>query len=284
MAFERFQADLLAVLPDLSAELRKAGRFLLDHPDDVALCSMRELAGRSGVTPTTFVRLARRLGFSEWAELRAPFAERLRGGRTSFAARADALASHPAPQDIYAESLAAAAANTAAAADVAQDLAAACEILDRAAWIHVAGFRSCRAPAHAFTYQCRMFRRSVSLLGAEVGALEAELAGLNADEAVLCIGFAPYSRELGAVIAAAGRHGTPLVALADSMAAPFAREAQAVLRFSTASPSFFPSVAAATAISEALAATLLARRGADAAARVRATEAELRAVGAYLPE
>ena len=102
----------------------------------------------------------------------------------------------------------------------------ACAILERAQRIRVAGFRSCRAPAHAFVYLCRMFRRDVTLLGGDGGALEAELAALGKKEAVVVIGFTPYSRELGPVVEAAQRHGVPLIAIADSMAAPIARHAE----------------------------------------------------------
>jgi DNA-binding MurR/RpiR family transcriptional regulator len=98
------------------------------------------------------------------------------------------------------------------------------------------------------------------------------------------IGFTPYSRELGPVAEAARRHRASIVALADSMAAPIARHADVTLRFPTESPSFFPSIAAAVAIVEALAATMLARQGSAAASRVRETEADLRALGAYLPD
>ena len=124
MNYETLQARILTQLPDLSAELRKAARFLVDHPDDVALVSMRVLAARSAVTPTTFVRLARRLGFEDWAALRRPFENRLRGGSTPFAAKADALVQR-GPQAIFVESLKTAAANLAAAglADDQGDLA-----------------------------------------------------------------------------------------------------------------------------------------------------------------
>ena len=73
MGFDAVQAHILASLPELSSELRKAARFLVDHPDEVPLVSMRVLASRSEVTPTTLVRLARRLGFGDWAALRRPF-------------------------------------------------------------------------------------------------------------------------------------------------------------------------------------------------------------------
>jgi DNA-binding MurR/RpiR family transcriptional regulator len=283
--FEEVQGRILADLPELSSELRKAARFLVDHPDEVALVSMRVLASRSEVTPTTFVRLARRLGFGDWAALRKPFEDRLRSGNAPFAAKADALVKRGA-EAIFAESLRTISANLAAAEAVngGDEIARACAILERAQRIRVAGFRSCRAPAHALVYLCRMFRRDITLLGGDGGALEAELAALGKREAIVAIGFSPYSRELGPVVEAAQRHGVPIVAVADSMAAPVARHAEVTLRFSTDSPSFFPSVAAAMAVVEALAATMLARSGPAAAERVRETELELQAFGAYLAE
>ena len=285
MNHDAVQERILAGLPELSAELRKAARFLVDHPDDVALVSMRVLASRAGVTPTTLVRLGRRLGFEDWAALRKPFENRLRSGNAPFAAKADALVQR-GPEAAFAESLNAATVNLAFsnAGNDGKEIARACAILERAQRIRVAGFRSCRAPAHVLVYLCRMFCRDVALLGGDGGALEAELAGIGRTDAIVVIGFMPYSRELGPVVETARRRRTPVVALADSMAAPIAQHADVTLRFSTESPSFFPSIAAAVAVAEALAATMLARRGAAAATRVRNTEADLRALGAYLPE
>ena len=247
---------------------------------------MRVLAGRSEVTPTTFVRLARRLGFGDWAQLREPFENRLRSGSSPFAAKADALVLRDARDTIFAELVSSTAANVTAltTTNSAHDVSAACKLLEKASGVRVAGFRSCRAPAHCLVYLCRMFRNDVALLGSDGGALEAELASLDREEAVVVIGFQPYSRELGLVVEVARRRGAPVLAIVDSMAAPMARDADVTLRFSVDSLSFFPSVAAAVATVEALAATMLARSGPKAAAQVRQTEAELKALGAYLPE
>ena len=81
-SFAAVQARILEELPTLSTELRKAARFLLDHPDEVALVSMRVLASRSEVTPTDLRQAARRLGFGDWAQLREPFENRLRSGNS----------------------------------------------------------------------------------------------------------------------------------------------------------------------------------------------------------
>ena len=285
-SFSAAQDRILEELPSLSTELRKAARFLLDHPDEVALVSMRVLASRSEVTPTTFVRLARRLGFGDWSQLREPFENRLRSGNSPYAAKADALVTGSARETIFAESVNATAANVTALTKTnsARDISAACVLLEKARRVHVVGFRSCRAPAHCLVYLCRMFRNDVTLLGSDGGALEAELASLNRDEAVVAIGFQPYSRELGLVVDVARRRSAPVLAIIDSMAAPVARDADVTLRFLVDGPSFFPSVAAAVAAVEALAAAMLARSGAKGAAKVRQTEAELKALGAYLPD
>ena len=286
MSFATTQDKIMEALPSLSTELRKAARFLLDHPDEVALVSMRVLASRSEVTPTTFVRLARRLGFDDWAQLREPFKNRLRSGSSPYATKADALVLRSSRETIFAESVNATAANIKAVATTnsTHDVLAACVLLEKARGVRVVGFRSCRAPAHCLVYLCRMFRNDVTLLGSDGGALEAELASLDSGEAVVAIGFQPYSRELGLVTDVARRRGVPVLAIVDSMAAPLTRDADLTLRFSVDSPSFFPSVAAAVATVEALAATLLTRSGAKGAARVRQTEAELTALGAYMAD
>ena len=286
MSFATTQDKIMEALPSLSTELRKAARFLLDHPDEVALVSMRVLASRSEVTPTTFVRLARRLGFDDWAQLREPFKNRLRSGSSPYATKADALVPRSSRETIFAESVNATAANIKAVATTnsTHDVLAACVLLEKARGVRVVGFRSCRAPAHCLVYLCRMFRNDVTLLGSDGGALEAELASLDSGEAVVAIGFQPYSRELGLVTDVARRRGVPVLAIVDSMAAPLTRDADLTLRFSVDSPSFFPSVAAAVATVEALAATLLTRSGAKGATKVRQTEAELTALGAYMPD
>src|SRR5690606_2156898 len=55
-----------------------ASRFVLDHPDDVALMSMREQAIRAGVSHSTMMRLARSLGLNSYEDMRALYAKGLR--------------------------------------------------------------------------------------------------------------------------------------------------------------------------------------------------------------
>jgi DNA-binding MurR/RpiR family transcriptional regulator len=284
MKFDTVRTTIKSRFPAMSRQLQIGARFLLERPEDVATASMRAVAGRAGVTPVTLVRLARALGFADWHELRRPFVERLRPAPAPYSARAEDLVKRKSAAALARESFAAHAANLAAteALNAPREIAEAAALLARARRVHVAGFRSCHALAAGFVYVYRLFRPEVVLVGGALG-LELELRALGEGEAVMVLGFAPYSRECALVIEAATRAQARRIAVTDSDVSPLALGADHVLRFSHAGPSFFPSTAAASALLEALLVVLLARGGKPALDRLRAAESELETLGAYLP-
>lgn len=285
MQFDAVRSAIKSRYPAMSRQLQIGARFLLERPEEVATASMRAVAGRAGVTPVTLVRLARALGFAEWRALRRPFVERLRPRAAPFSAKAEDLVKRRSPAALVREAFAAHAANLAAteSLNAPGELVAAAALLAKARRVRVAGFRSCHALAAGFVYVYRLFRPDVVLVGGAGLGLELELRGLGAGDAVLVLGFAPYSRESALVAEAARRAGARRVAVVDSEVAPLALGAESVLRFAHAGPSFFPSIAAAAALLEALLAVLLARGGRPALDRLRAAERELETLGAYLP-
>lgn len=284
MQFDTVRTTIKSRFPAMSRQLQIGARFLLERPEDVATASMRAVAGRAGVTPVTLVRLARALGFEDWQDLRRPFVERLKPAPAPYSARAETLVRRRSPAALAHDSFAAHAANLGAteAMNAPRDLAEAAALLARARRVHVAGFRSCHALAAGFVYVYRLFRPEVSLIGGALG-LESDLRALGAGDAVVVLGFAPYSRECALVSEAAQRAGARRIAVTDSDVSPLALGADRVLRFAVAGPSFFPSIAAASALLESLLAVLLARGGKAALARLRAAERELETLGAYLP-
>ena len=78
--------------PSLPRQLQLAGRYVVDHPDEVALASMRELSRKAKVSPATLLRLARVAGFEDYQSFRETFRQRIRrGGEGPFSARARSL-------------------------------------------------------------------------------------------------------------------------------------------------------------------------------------------------
>ena len=80
---EEVIARLLADFDELPGQLQLCARYLIDHPHEVGLQSMRTLAANAEVQPNSFVRLARHLGFEGYDAMRERFRDFVRGGTGS---------------------------------------------------------------------------------------------------------------------------------------------------------------------------------------------------------
>jgi DNA-binding MurR/RpiR family transcriptional regulator len=79
---------IITAFDGLSSQLQTAARYIVDHPRDVALLSMREQARQAGVQPATMTRLAKQLGFDGYDAIRERYAEALREGDAGFSGKA----------------------------------------------------------------------------------------------------------------------------------------------------------------------------------------------------
>jgi DNA-binding MurR/RpiR family transcriptional regulator len=67
--FAALREALMARHEKLPKRLRQVARFALDHPDDIALGTVTEVARGAGVQPSTLVRFAQTLGFAGFSDL-----------------------------------------------------------------------------------------------------------------------------------------------------------------------------------------------------------------------
>ncbi|MEM5366966.1 MurR/RpiR family transcriptional regulator [Paraburkholderia azotifigens] len=282
--FDQLAALIRGRFAELSPQFQMGAAFLLDHPDEVAVSSMRKVAERAQVQPASLVRLSQQLGFPGWNELRDLFVARVRTRPEPLTSRARSLVKGHAKDALAHDLLVAQQHNLeVTAAHNARVTVEAAKLLRRAPHVHVGGFRSCYPVAFGFVYGYRLFRSSVSLLTGEAGTLEMQLRGIERDSATVVVSFAPYSVEAARVAEAALEKGSKLIAITDSAVSPIALNADKALIFSHESPSFFPSLVAATAIAESLVAHLLALEGTDAVQQLELAEQSLHAKGAYVP-
>jgi DNA-binding MurR/RpiR family transcriptional regulator len=132
-------------------------------------------------------------------------------------------------------------------------------------------------------YQLRLFRPDAVQLVGGSGPEDLDLGAFGTGDAVVVIGFAPYST--ASVLSARAAHGAraTLIAIADTRAAPMAEGADHLLLFeAAASPGFFPSLTGAIAIAQSLAAATFLLGGTAAKKRLEDTEARLAATSQYV--
>src|ERR1700688_817480 len=278
-------SELCSALPSLPLRLREVGRFVAANDYDATTRSMRDLATVAGADPAAFTRLAKALGYSGWDALRAPLTEARRPTEASpFSGRAKGRRHGPhAEISLVSDKLEAEAAGLARISP--GSVAGAATTLHTAERIWIAGFRSCRSVAELLNYQLRLFRpEAVQLVGGS-GPEDLDLGAFSARDAVIVIGFAPYSTAGVLSARAAHRAGAALMAIADTIAAPMAEGADHLLLFeAAASPGFFPSLTGAIAIAQSLAAVMFASGGVGAKRRLEETELRLAAMSQYVSE
>src|SRR5262245_5769370 len=280
------QSRLLASLDALPPQLRSAARWMLDHPDDVALLSMRGQAERAGVPPVTMTRLAQRMGFEGYDDVRDLYAQAVRRRAIGFADKGGALVARgksDGESRLLADMLAATGENLQrlAGPEVLAQVRAAARILGGARAILALGQRSSFGVAFHFHYVASFLGADCRLIDGAGGTGADALRGAGKGDALFAVSVKPYVRTTLELARHAASRGIVVVALTDSAASPLARQARAAIVVPTDSPSFFHTMLPAFAVAELLVALLATRRGEQALDAIAATEAELAALDVY---
>ncbi|WP_341910034.1 MurR/RpiR family transcriptional regulator [Ferrovibrio terrae] len=272
----------------LPPQLQTAAQFVLEHPDDVALLSMREQARRAGVPPVTMTRLARQLGFADYAAFRDLQASALRRPphTAEFSHRAGRLQKH---QQQSGDGALAAQIGWTMAEHIASShdeagsaaLIAAAALLEKARRVYFLGLRSCHAVAFHAHYIHGLFRDSGVLLdGAGDTGIDA-LRHAGPEDVLLVVSVAPYTTAAVERASYAARRGVSVVAITDSRVSPVAAMARASILIPTETPSFFHAITPAFAAAETLIALVAARAGEQALSAIRNAEHQLDAFSTY---
>ncbi len=265
----------------LPPELQKAANFLVEHNNDVAIVSMRTFADMASVQPSTLLRLAKKLGFTGWVELKSAYIEEIGLSDGLYAEKARTLIGQD--KHFY-KSLFQSTKNNIERTDKAnlQAIDEAVSILEQGKSVYICGFRSSFPIAYSLFYVYRLFKKNVFMIDGHAGNFEMHSREFEPDDVVVLISFAPYSREIMTLYQAAKDAGSKIIAITDKQVSSLALNADTALYFSTQSPSFFPSIVSGMALVECLLAMLVARNGDNAIGNIERAETYFTRSGAYI--
>jgi DNA-binding MurR/RpiR family transcriptional regulator len=281
-----FKSRLKADFAHLSPQLKEAARWVIDHPTDVALLSLRQQAHRAGIAPATLTRLAQRLGLSGYNAVRKLCADAVRRRPDSYRGRAEELlvrrdreGDAALVQDIFG-SLAQHLQSLSSAAAIARFTSAA-DAIAGADHVYCLGLRSSFSVAYIFHYVRSLFgSNSVLVDGSGATGIDT-LRTIGRSDVLLAISVKPYVRQSIEAAKFAKERGARIVAMTDSEMSPLVSLADRVILVGTETPSFFHTMAPAFAAVECIAALVAARRGPAALAALEASERQLAAFGTY---
>ena len=261
----RLLSELKKWAPEFSPQLRQAAKYITDNQADFGLDPIRETARKAQVSTFTLVRLAEKMGFTGFDELREPFRHAL-VSLTSGAGDIDWLGDwrETGPGG---RPLADAAANALSVLERSlqrqspERLHAAVEMLLAARKVYVTAMRASFGLASHFHYVARMALDSIELVPRHMSTAIDELNDAGPGDVLIAITFTPYSQETIEAAAFAKTKGIKLIFVTDSEIVAPGLEADMTLLVSTNSTHHCASNVGAMAVMEALLALILADGG-----------------------
>ncbi|WP_377829994.1 MurR/RpiR family transcriptional regulator [Bradyrhizobium lupini] len=221
----------------LSGRLQQIAEFVLDHPTDVALGTVAEVAQRSGVPPSAIVRFAHALGFGGFTEMQQVFRSRLVVGvAPSYKARLarmksqekSVLGRQPAAVLSRFVSEAQSSLVTLSQSVHARELDAATAILAKARDIYLLGLGGSFPVAIHLAYVLRKLGRRVVLLDGLGGSIHEQSHAATSDDALVAISFRNYYPDTARLFPELVARGVPTISITDSLLSPIVEGASVV--------------------------------------------------------
>ena len=275
---EEITERLLAEFDELPGQLQLCARYIIDHPHEVGMQSMRTLAANAEVQPNSFVRLARHLGFEGYDAMRERFRDFVRGGsgstpdRVRWLQQMDREGGSAAIFGSMAEACLENVEKMFAQQSVAE-LERAADLMIEARRVYVLGLGLAYPLAYNFWYVARMGFDHFVLTPRHGSLPSDDIIRMDERDCLLAMTFQPYRRDTLAAVQRARKSGARIIGVTDSNAAQLCREADIGLVAPTHTPQYFHSNSAVTALLESLCALLVVRGGEAASAAVEAFHA-----------
>ncbi|MGL1932306.1 MAG: MurR/RpiR family transcriptional regulator [Desulfotalea sp.] len=252
----------------LSPRNQSVLKSMLDAPSATATKSISELAQENNINISSITRLAQKLGFIGFPDLKNLFRQHLNQKKNFYSGQVEKhlLKGHSgsteatqALQHVIQDEWS----NVMVMADEFDDkmFTSVIALLANAQRIRVIGLRGSYPLAYYLNFYLNMIRDDVSLLGQAGHSWAEELAALKEGDLLVAIGFSPYTRDTVSACKIAKNKNIDLVVITDSNSSPLAIEADNFLLTSIQGDYFFSPIAAAMIIIEALLSALVKKLG-----------------------
>lgn len=279
-------AALSAGLERLTPEVRKAASYVMEHPNDVSVSSIREIADAADVKPNTLVRLARSVGFDGYEDFREPFREEIRRGGASFPDRArwlQSLGRSGRLGGLYHDMVNAAIGNieeTFAGIDERRLTAAAKSIWEsRQTFTLGVGVNS--SNARNFTYLASTGMTRFHAIPRPGSTPLDDLAWADERDVLIAITCKPYRVEVVDAVRIAREQGVRIVGISDSPASPIVAGSEHGFVVAADTPQFFPSSVSTIALLETLLSFVIATATPEVVERVKRFHDRRHQLGIY---
>lgn len=280
---------LTRAYPKLSPQLKKCAAYILEHPSEVATLSMRQVAARADVPPSTMNRLARALGFNAYNEFRDIYRNSINDIPAGWS-QGDGELPATVEEAEFDHGLGtfqhAATQNLNAMFDQIdrKALDRAVQALADARRVFVMGMYESHSAANYFHCIGATGFPHWQLVNRHNGELACLLEPLTEADVVVAIALEPWAIDTINVARHARKCGARVVGITDLRTSPLAACSHDILLVPIQGPSVFQSYVAVTALLEVLAGMVVAHSGQSVIEKMDHLEHRRREIGVYWPK
>lgn len=271
----------------LSSQLRKAADYVVAHPLDVSSRSLRSISDASHVSPATFSRLARALGFASFEDMRDTTRSSVGHHVLTFSEKAEQLRAQSASDKTVMQRQSDACIQNIRALTAKTDdrrITAAAAALGQARRVYLFGALGSTGIVEYMSYLAQYFAPNWVLMGRMGASMGSIMSDITSHDVLLVITKTPYAGRAVTLARLARQSGAEVVLLTDMHHCPALEYANHSFIVPSESPQFFSSYVATLVLLETLIAMIVTSSEDDATASIRKVEAKNRELGEYWTE
>jgi DNA-binding MurR/RpiR family transcriptional regulator len=283
--FEEFSDAVAQAYTTLSKQQQQIARFVLEHPDDLALGTAASVADAASVQPSALVRFANVLGFGGFTDLQQVFRNRLLERSSTYRDRIDAIRRTKATSASGAGVLHQFVSEGTAELNRLEenvrpaDLSLAAQLMCQAAKVNMLAQRRSFPVACYLSYALAQLDVKVQLLDGVGGMLGDGLRQIGTDEVLVVASFQNYSRDVIDAAEAAHARGVPVIAITDFALSPLKPHARICFELGQAADTPFRSLVGPMCLAQALVVSVGHRLVASSPAEARTSRSKRVASG-----
>jgi DNA-binding MurR/RpiR family transcriptional regulator len=257
--FEDLTAQIARQHDDLPGRLQIIASFAVQHPNDMALGTVSQLAKRMGVQPSAIVRFANNFGYDGFTNMQQVYRARLTAGASpGYRDRISALRSNGGRSNKPADILAGFISDDVASLEAlfhavpSDRLERAVGILASAEYIYVAGQGRSFPISYYIDYGLNRLDLKSHLLDGIGGFMRHRVRAATKRDALVAISFKDYSPDVVEIATELARRDVPVIVITDNPLGPFAKIARVSFEIGELRPRPFRSLVAPICLAQSL--------------------------------
>jgi len=226
-SLEDLQQAISKEYESLSKRLQQVARFLLEHPNTVALETVASLAEQCDVPPSTLVRFAAAFNYNGFTEMQNLFRKSLVEQTSTYSERVQlsqsTTNSHSINPSIILSEFSSS--NAFSMKHMSHHFSEnmlndAVSLLENANNIYLIGLRRSFPISSYFAYSLRHLNKPTHLIDGTGGMLMEQASNIRKGDVVIATTFSPYAKETVNVADFAFKTGAKVIAITDSKLSP----------------------------------------------------------------